>query len=96
MTVDTQALRAIAVRETASFVKWNVDPQTDRVLGAAAVGTHATELIAEARLPIRSEPTTREVARTIHAHLTFGEAWMEADHAFAGEYIHAPPREKQS
>ena len=75
MTVDTQALRAIAVRETASFVKWNVDPQTDRVLGVAALGTHATELIAEA---------------------TFGEAWMETDHAFAGEYIHAPPREKRS
>jgi pyruvate/2-oxoglutarate dehydrogenase complex dihydrolipoamide dehydrogenase (E3) component len=75
MTVDTQALRAIAVRETAGFVKWNVDPQPDRVLGAAAVGTHATELIAKA---------------------TFGEAWMETDHAFAGEYIHAPPREKRS
>jgi dihydrolipoamide dehydrogenase len=88
--------RAIAVNETAGFVKWIADAQTDQLLGAAAVGAHATELIAEATLAIRSELTTREVGRTLHAHPTFGEAWMEAAHALHGECIHAAPQKKRS
>jgi dihydrolipoamide dehydrogenase len=88
--------RAIAVNETTGFVKWIADAQTDQLLGAAAVGAHATELIAEATLAIRSELTTREVGRTIHAHPTFGEAWMEAAHALHGECIHAAPQKKRS
>ena len=61
-------------------------------LGAVAVGPHATELIAEAATAIRSELTVRELGRTIHAHPTFSEAWMEAAHAVHGECIHAPPQ----
>ncbi len=64
------------------------------ILGAAAVGPHATELIAEAAAAIRAELTTRELGRTIHAHPTFSEAWMEAAHAVHGEAIHAPPKRK--
>jgi dihydrolipoamide dehydrogenase len=88
--------RAIAVSETTGFVKWIADAQTDQLLGAAAVGAHATELIAEATLAIRSELTTREVARTIHAHPTFSEAWMEAAHALHGECVHAALQKRRS
>ena len=63
-------------------------------LGAAAVGPHATELVAEAAAAIRAELTMRELGRTIHAHPTFSEAWMEAAHALHGECIHAPPKRK--
>lgn len=49
--------RAIAVAETGGFVKWIADAKTDQLLGAAVVGAHATELIAEAALAIRSELT---------------------------------------
>jgi len=80
--------RAIVVSKTAVFVKWIVDSLTDQLLGAAAVGAHVTELIAEATLAIRSELTTREAARTIHAHPTFSEVWTEA--------AHAPPQQKRS
>lgn len=83
--------RAIAVAETTGFVKWMADAGTDQLLGATAVGPHATELIAEATVAIRAELTARELGRTIHAHPTFGEAWMEAAHAVHGECIHAPP-----
>lgn len=83
--------RAIAVGETTGFVKWVADPKTDRLLGAAAVGAHATELIAEATLAIRAELTAEELGRTIHAHPTFAEAWMEAAHAIHGRCVHAPP-----
>jgi dihydrolipoamide dehydrogenase len=86
--------RALAVEETAGFVKWIADASTDQLLGAAVVGAHATELIAEATVAIRGEFTARELGRIIHAHPTFGELWMEAAHSVHGEAIHAPPRKK--
>jgi dihydrolipoamide dehydrogenase len=87
--------RAMAVNETVGFVKWIADATTDQLLGAAAVGPHATELIAEATIAIRAELTAEELGRTIHAHPTFSEAWMEAAHAVHGTCIHAPPKRKK-
>ena len=86
--------KGVATGQTTGFVKWIADAATDQLLGAAAVGPHATELVAEATAAIRAELTTREVGRTIHAHPTFSEAWMEAAHALHGECIHAPPKRK--
>jgi dihydrolipoamide dehydrogenase len=86
--------KGIATGETTGFVKWIADATTDQLLGAAAVGPHATELIAEAAAAIRAELTTAGLGRTIHAHPTFSEAWMEAAHALHGECIHAPPKRK--
>ena len=86
--------KALATGETTGFVKWIADAVTDQLLGAAAVGPHATELIAGATNAIRSELTVRELGRTIHAHPTFSESWMEAAHALHGESIHAPPKRK--
>ena len=86
--------KGIATGENVGFVKWIADAGTDQLLGAAAVGSHATELIAEAAAVIRAELTTRELGRTIHAHPTFSEAWMEAAHALHGECIHTPPKRK--
>ena len=86
--------KGIATGETIGFVKWIADAATDQLLGAAAVGPHATELIAEAAAVIRAELTVAELGRTIHAHPTFSEAWMEAAHALHGECIHAPPKRK--
>ncbi len=86
--------KALAVGETTGFAKWIADAATGQLLGAAAVGPHATELIAEATTAIRAELTVQELGRTIHAHPTFSEAWMEAAHAVHGEAIHAPPKRK--
>jgi dihydrolipoamide dehydrogenase len=87
--------RAIAAAQTAGFVKWIADAQTDQLLGAAMVGARATDLIAEAALAIRSELTVAELGRTIHAHPTFAESWMEAAHAVHGECIHGLPKRKK-
>ncbi|HPC60754.1 MAG TPA: dihydrolipoyl dehydrogenase [Verrucomicrobiota bacterium] len=86
--------KALAAGHTTGFVKWIADATTDQLLGAAAVGPHATELIAEAATAIRAELTAQELGRTIHAHPTFSEAWLEAAHAVHGEAIHAPPKKK--
>jgi dihydrolipoamide dehydrogenase len=82
---------ALAIGETASFVKILADAQTDQVLGVHIVGPHATDLIAEAAPALALEITARELARAIHAHPTLGEAMMEAAHAVHGEALHLPP-----
>jgi dihydrolipoamide dehydrogenase len=86
--------KALAIGEGIGFAKWVVDAETDQLLGAAAIGPHATDLIAEAAAAIRAELTARELGRTVHAHPTLSEVWMEAAHAVHGEAIHAAPRRK--
>jgi len=86
--------KAVASGETTGFVKWIADPATDQLLGAAAIGAHATELIATAVTAVQAELTATEFARTIQAHPTLAEAWMEAAHAVHARCIHAPPRRK--
>jgi len=87
--------KAMAAGEMIGFVKWIADASTDQLLGAAAVGPHATELIAEATTAIRAELTVQEMGRTIHSHPTFSEAWLEAAHTAQGHAIHAPPKRKR-
>jgi len=87
--------RALAVGETTGFVKWIADAKADQLIGAAAVGPHATELVAEAALAIRAELTAGELGRAIHAHPTFAEAWLEAAHAIHGRSVHAPPKKRR-
>ena len=88
--------KAMASGETNGFVKWIVDADTDQLLGAAAIGAHATELIATAVTAVQAELTATEFARTIQAHPTLSEAWMEAAHAVHAQCIHAPPRRRKS
>jgi dihydrolipoamide dehydrogenase len=87
--------KALAAVETIGFAKWIADAETDQLLGAQVVGAHATELVAEAASAIRAELTAGEIGRTIHAHPTLSEAWMEAAHAVHGDSIHAAPRRKR-
>ncbi len=83
--------KAMAAGEIGGFVKWIADSRTDQLIGATVVGAHATELIATATTAIRAELTAEEFGRTILAHPTFNEAWMEAAHAVHGSCIHAAP-----
>jgi dihydrolipoamide dehydrogenase len=84
----------MAAGDTAGFVKWIADAETGRLIGSHAVGAHATELIAEAAVAIRSELTATELGATIHCHPTYSESWMEAAHAVHGTCIHAAPRQR--
>lgn len=86
--------KAMAAGDTTGFVKWIADAATDQLLGATAVGPHATELIATATTAIRAELTADAFGRTIAAHPTFSEAWMEAAHAVHGTCVHTPPARK--
>lgn len=88
--------KAMAAGETEGFVKWVADADTGRLLGAHAIGAHATELISEATTAVRAELTVEEMGRTVHCHPTFSEAWMEAAHAVHGECIHAAPKRRRT
>ena len=84
--------KGLAINQPAGFVKWLADPRTGQLLGAQAVGVHATELIAEATTAIRAELTATDLGQTIHAHPTLSEAWMESVHVLMGEAIHSVAR----
>jgi len=83
--------KALASNETEGFVKIIADQETDRILGAQCAGPHATDLISEMVIAVREELTAEELGRTVHAHPTFAEVWMEAAHALHKACIHAPP-----
>jgi dihydrolipoyl dehydrogenase len=80
--------RAMSLLETEGFVKVIADARTDEILGVHMVGPEVTELIAEAALAIEMGATSEDVARTIHAHPTLPESFMEAAEAVHGMAVH--------
>ncbi len=80
--------KAHAVGDTVGLVKILADPQTDRVLGAHLVGSHAADLVHEAALAMQFNAKARDVADMIHAHPTHAEALMEAFEDVEGRAIH--------
>jgi len=84
--------KAHAIGEIAGFVKIIAEDQTDRIVGGHIIGPHASDLIHEIAVAMRTGRTVREVAGTIHAHPTLSEAIMEAAEELHGEAIHVPKR----
>lgn len=80
--------KALILNDYQGFVKWVVDAKTHRVLGCHMVGAHATELMGEASLAIRTGATIEDLQHTIHAHPTVSEALHEATHAVFEEALH--------
>jgi dihydrolipoamide dehydrogenase len=79
--------KAMAIGETEGMVKLVFDARYGELLGAHILGADATELIAEAVLARKLEATGPDLYRTIHAHPTLSEAFMEAAAAAYGEAI---------
>jgi dihydrolipoamide dehydrogenase len=80
--------RARAADERDGLVKMIADARTDRVLGVHILGPRASDLIAEAVLAVEFGGSAEDIARTSHAHPTFGEAIREAALAVAGRSLH--------
>ncbi|HUS69319.1 MAG TPA: dihydrolipoyl dehydrogenase [Anaerolineae bacterium] len=85
----TASGRALAMGQTAGMVKMICDESTGRVLGLHIMGPHATDLIAEGALAVRSGATADDIVQTIHAHPTLPEAVREAAMGQAEGPIHA-------
>ncbi|MBW2260609.1 MAG: dihydrolipoyl dehydrogenase [Deltaproteobacteria bacterium] len=80
--------RARSIGRTEGFVKVISEPGSGLVLGAAMVGSRASELIAEATLAIEMGATLEDLLVTIHPHPTMSEAMMEAAEVAAGSPVH--------
>lgn len=69
--------RALSTDEEEGFVRV-VASGDEKLLGVQIVGPRASDLIAEATLALEMQAYLDDVARTIHTHPTFPEAFAEA------------------
>jgi dihydrolipoamide dehydrogenase len=70
--------RALGREEPEGFVKILADAATDRILGVHAIGSLASELIAEAVVAIEFGASSEDIARICHAHPSMSEVVREA------------------
>ena len=82
--------KAHAMGEITGLVKIIADEASDKVLGVHICGTHATDMVHEGALAIRTGTTATKLGRMIHAHPTLAEAVMEASGDVHGRAIHLP------
>jgi len=76
--------RALSLGRDDGMTKLIVDETDDRILGGAAVGPNAGELVAEIALAIEMGCDAADVALTIHAHPTLSETVGLSAEAFEG------------
>ncbi len=70
--------RALGREEGEGFIKILADARTDRILGVHALGSLASELIAEAVVAIEFGASAEDIARICHAHPSMSEVMREA------------------
>ena len=88
--------KALSLGEGEGFIKVFASKEDNRILGITIVGPHANDLIHEGALVIANDLKLDAIIRTIHAHSTLSEAFMEAVHGLEDKAIHmAPPRKKR-
>ena len=79
--------KAVAIGETAGFVKIVATRQYGEVIGCQIIGHAATDIISEVVLGKALETTVTEIGKTAHPHPTMSEAIMQAALAADGEAI---------
>jgi dihydrolipoamide dehydrogenase len=86
---DFRALgKAQAIGKLQGFVKVITD-MDNVIIGAAIIGAHASDLLAELTLAVHYGLTSEQVGDVIHPHPTLSEAIMEACHDVNDECVHA-------
>jgi len=70
--------RARCMGEKDGFVKLIAHSKTDRILGVHIIGPRAADMIAESVLAVEFNASSEDIARTVHGHPTFSEAFQEA------------------
>jgi len=78
---------AAAYGEREGFIKL-IANDDDEIIGAHLMCPHASDLIQEVAVLMKSEGTLHELAATIHGHPTFAEALAEAAQALLGQPVH--------
>lgn len=70
--------RARCMGEREGFVKLISQAKSDRILGVHIIGPRAADMIAESGLAMTFSASSEDIARTMHGHPTFSEAFQEA------------------
>ncbi len=70
--------RALGRDEAEGFIKVLADAASDRILGVHAIGSLASELIAEAVMAMEFGASSEDIARICHAHPSMSEVMREA------------------
>lgn len=88
--------KALSLGETDGFIKVFSSEEDNKILGVTILGPGANDLIHEGALAIANNLDVAAINRTIHAHPTLSEAFMEAVHGLDDKAIHiAPPRKRR-
>ena len=80
--------KALAMGETAGFVKTVVDGHSGKLLGLHIIGPEATEMLMEFAVGRKLGATAKDILGVIHPHPTLSESIHEAVAAALGEAIH--------
>ena len=88
--------KALTLGEGHGFIKVFGSEEDNKLLGVMIMGPHANDLIHEGALAISNGMTVDDISRTIHAHPTLSESFMEAIDGLDDKAIHiAPPRRRR-
>ena len=87
--------RALASGETDGFVKIIADAETDRILGAHAIGPSAADLVQQMVITMEFGGSAEDVQLMVFGHPTMSEAVHEAALAVDGMAIHIPNRKRR-
>ena len=87
--------KAAGLGHEEGFVKVIFDAKYGEWLGCHMIGSHVTELIAEAVVARELETTAHEIISAIHPHPTLSEAVMEAAAEAYGEGVHLGTKPKK-
>jgi dihydrolipoamide dehydrogenase len=80
--------KALAEDSAEGMIRILSEKKTGEVLGVQIIAANATDLIAEAAAFMSVEATVYDVARTMHAHPTVSEVFLEAGMDAADKPIH--------
>lgn len=80
--------KALAEGYSDGVVRILSEKKYGEVLGVQIVAQHATDMIAEAAVVLQLEGTVFDVAKTVHAHPTVSEIFMEAGFAAFDQPVH--------
>ncbi|MBK0326470.1 dihydrolipoyl dehydrogenase [Rhodobacteraceae bacterium F11138] len=87
--------RSLSNGRSEGMTKLLFDPEDDRIVGAAIVGTNAGDLISEAALAIEMGADAVDLGHTIHPHPTLSETINFAAEMFEGTITDLMPPKKR-
>ena len=86
--------KAMAINKTKGFVKMMAAPDSGKILGAAVLGVHGSDLIHEVIVAMSYNATVFEFMKIPHLHPTLAEIWTYPAEEIAGKLGAVVPDEE--